>query len=326
MQIFDVRDPVVKKIKQIVPLKKVIAEIWQVYITMLKVMVPAIIIVKLLDVFGATDMLAKGLSPLMQLVGLPEQLGIIWATAILTNIYTAMVVFVDVTNNLALTTAQVSVLGILILICHSIPVEGAVAKMVGMSWRLTISLKVFGGLALAAFINWLYLALDYQQQTAILLWQNDYQQQGLLQWAKDQILLLITIYFIIASLIIGLGILRKLGVEKLMHLILSPVLKLLGITKAASNITIIGLTLGMTFGAGLLIAEVKKGEISKKDVLLAVVFLSLAHSLIEDTLLILLLGADAGAILWMRLLFAIAVTAGFSAYLTRRERTSCATS
>lgn len=306
--------------KQLISLRNVFAEIWQVYITMLKVMVPAIIVVKLLDHFGGTDLLAQLLAPLMTFVGLPEELGIIWATAMLTNIYTAMVVFVDVTENLALTTAQVSVLGILILICHSIPVEGAVAKLVGVSWRVTIVLKIAGGLLLAGFVNWLYLLFDYQQQEAVLLWQNNHAEQGLMEWAKGQMLLLITIYFIIAALIIGLGVLRKLGIEKLMHLMLSPLLKLLGITKAASNITIIGLTLGMTFGAGLLIAEVKKGVISKKDVFLSVIFLSLAHSLIEDTLLILLLGADLGAILWLRIIFAFVVTALIAQFIGRRER------
>jgi len=38
-------------------------------------------------------------------------------------------------------------------------------------------------------------------------------------------------------------------------------------------------------------------------------FLGLCHSVIEDTLLILLMGADLSAILWICLIFAIAVTA-----------------
>jgi hypothetical protein len=309
----------VKNIKQLVEIKKVFAEIWQVYITMLKVMVPTIIIVKILDTFGATEVLAKVLAPIMQFVGLPEQMGIVWATAMLTNIYTTMVVFVDVSEKLSLTTAQVSVIGILILICHSIPIEGAVAKMVGVKWRVTIALKVLGGLLFAGAVNSLYLFFDYQQQPAVLMWQGNVSDPSLTQWIEDQVIMIVSIYFIIASLIIGLGILRKLGIEKLMHMMLSPVLKLIGITKAASNITIIGLTLGMTFGAGLLISEVKNGSVSKRDVLLSIVFLSLAHSLIEDTLLILLLGADVGAILWLRIIFAVVVTMLFAKYLTKYE-------
>jgi hypothetical protein len=253
---------------------------------------------------------------------LPEQLGLVWATAILTNIFTAMVVFVDVTTQLELSVAQVSVMGILMLLSHSVPIEGGVAKMVGVSWRLTITLKVGGGLLLAALVNWFYTTLDYQQQTAVLLWQEELQEQNIMQWGIEQLQMLLTIFFIISALIIFLRILKKIGVEKLLHTLLSPVLKLLNITKNASNITITGITLGLSYGAGLLISEVKNGNISKQDVLLSISFLSLAHSLIEDTLLILLLGADVLAILWMRIIFAVIIIALLSKYISIRQSTN----
>jgi len=300
-------------------IKRLFLEISQVYLTLLKVMVPAIIIVKVLDLFGGTKWLAEVLAPLMQIVGLPEQLGLVWATAILTNIFTAMVVFVDVTAQLELSVAQVSVAGILILISHSVLIEGAVAKMVGVSWRLTISLKLGGGLLLATFVNWLYTTVDYQQQTAVLLWQSEKQEQTLLQWGLDQLQMLMSIFIIISALIILLRILKKIGVESLLQKSLSPILKLLSITKDASSITITCITLGLSYGAGLLISEVKKGHIGKKDVLLSVSFLSLAHSLIEDTLLILLLGADVIAILWIRIVFSIFIVALLAKYISIRE-------
>ncbi len=298
-------------------LKELFKEVTAVYLTLLKVMVPTIILVKILDLLGGTIWLATLLSPFMQFVGLPEQMGIIWATAILTNVYTSMIVFVDVTANMQLSVAQVSVMGILILLSHSIPMEGAVAKMVGVSWRLTISLKLGGGLLLAALVSYIYRAFDYQQQPAVLLWQNVQLDQSLEQWAIDQLLLLGSIFFIIFALMTLLRILRLIGVEKLMQLALSPLLKLLNISKDASNITIIGITLGLSFGAGLLISEIKSGKISKRDVLLSISLLSLAHSLIEDTLLILLLGADVTAILWLRIVFAVLVVALMSQYLGR---------
>ncbi len=300
-------------------LKSVFQEISQVYMTLLKVMVPAIIIVKILDLLGGTQWLAEVLAPLMQLVGLPEQLGLVWATAILTNIFTAMVVFVDVTTQLELSVAQVSVIGILILISHSVPIEGAVAKMVGVSWRLTITLKLGGGLFLAALVNWLYTALDYQQQTAVLIWQSERQEQTLMQWGIEQLQMLLSIFFIISALIILLRVLKKIGVENLLKKALSPIFKLIGITKDASNITITGITLGLSYGAGLLISEVKKGNIGKKDILLSISFLSLAHSLIEDTLLVLLLGADVMAILWMRVIFAVIIVALLAKYIAFKE-------
>jgi len=294
-------------------------EIIRVYLTLLKVMVPAILVVRILDMLGGTQWLAGMLAPLMQFVGLPEPLGLVWATAILTNIFTAIVVFVDVTMHLELSVAQVSVIGILILVSHSVPIEGAVAKMAGVSWRLTISLKLGGGLLLAALVNWFYTTLDYQQQTAVLLWQSERTAQSLMQWGLEQLQMLVGIFFIITALIVLLRILKKIGLESALQKLLSPLFKILNITKDASNIIITGITLGLSYGAGLLISEVKKGNIRKKDVLLSVSFLSLAHSLIEDTLLILLLGADVLAILWIRVFFAVIIVALLAKVIEKRQ-------
>lgn len=66
----------------------------------------------------------------------------------------------------------------------------------------------------------------------------------------------------------------------------------------AANTIVIGVMLGLSFGAGLLIQEARTGKLKPRDALLAISFLGLCHSLIEDTLLIMLLGADLSAILW----------------------------
>jgi len=301
-------------------MRKVFRDILQAYMSLLKVMVPAIIAVKVLYLLGGTVYLGEFLAPVMHLIGLPEQMALVWATAMLTNVYTAMVVFVDVSSSMQLSVAQVSVVGVLILLSHSIPVEGAVAKLVGVRWRVTITLRVLGGLVMAALVNWLYHSLDYQQQAATLLWSSEVKNITLGQWVIEQLKLLVTIFFIISALMGLLALLRKIGVEKLMHLALSPFLKLLNISKDASSITIVGITLGLSFGAGLLINEVKSGNISKKDVFLSVCFLNIAHSLIEDTLLVLLLGADIVAILWLRILFAFVLVAIISKVMFKGEK------
>jgi len=301
-------------------MRKVFRDILQAYMSLLKVMVPAIIAVKVLDLLGGTVYLGEFLAPVMHLIGLPEQMALVWATAMLTNVYTAMVVFVDVSSSMQLSVAQVSVVGVLILLSHSIPVEGAVAKLVGVRWRVTITLRVLGGLVMAALVNWLYHSLDYQQQAATLLWSSEVKNITLGQWVIEQLKLLVTIFFIISALMGLLALLRKIGVEKLMHLALSPFLKVLNISKDASSITIVGITLGLSFGAGLLINEVKSGNISKKDVFLSVCFLNIAHSLIEDTLLVLLLGADIVAILWLRILFAFVLVAIISKVMFKGEK------
>jgi hypothetical protein len=126
-------------------------DILRVYWTLLKIMVPTLIVVKLLDSVGGTEWLAILLSPFMEALGLPQEWGLVWAVAILTNIYTAMAVFYEVAGQADFTGAQITVLGLLILFAHSLPMEGAVAKAAGVPWWMTIVFRVGGGLV----IGWL---------------------------------------------------------------------------------------------------------------------------------------------------------------------------
>ncbi|QUM86217.1 MULTISPECIES: hypothetical protein [unclassified Moritella] len=290
-------------------LKLLLLDVWRVYLTLLKVMVPALIIVKGFDLVGGTQWLAAFLSPFMNLVGLPDEMGLVWATAMLTNIYTGMAVFFELAGDSSLSVAQVSVLGIMMLLAHALPVEGAVAKLSGVSWRITLPLRIGGGFILGMIANQIYQFGDWQQQPAVIVWQPTPASSSIPDWAIAQLTMLASIFFIIAALIILLRLLKWCGIEKLIQTLLSPFLKALTIGKETTNVCVIGLVLGLSFGAGLLIDEARTGKISKRDIFLAVCFLGLTHSIIEDTLLILLLGADVMSILWGRLVFGFIVIA-----------------
>jgi spore maturation protein SpmB len=287
--------------------KGFVLDVVTVYRILLKVMVPALIIVKALDLAGGTAWLAWLLAPAMSVVGLPGEMGIVWAAAILTNIYTAMIVYASLALSEPLTVAQVTVLGVMVLVAHSLPVEAAVAKAAGVSWRATLTLRLGGALALGGLLNLVYSTGGWLQTPSRLLWQPAAVEPGLAAWALDQLWMLAGIFFVIAVLMAILRLLRLLGIERLMHVLLAPVLKLIGIRREAANITIIGTTLGLSFGAGLLLKDARSGTLSRRDIFLTLGFLGLCHSLIEDTLLILLLGADLSGVLWARLAFALLV-------------------
>ena len=116
---------------------------------------------------------------------------------------------------------------------------------------------------------------------------------------------------------------KLLGVEKLMAILLRPFLRILGISKEATNLTIIGITLGLSFGGGLLISEAKRGHIAARDVFTAIMLLNLLHSLIEDTLLIMLIGADFYTIFWGRLVFSVLVVALIAQFIKRLDDHFC---
>lgn len=291
------------------PVKRLFHDAVSSYLVLMRLMIPALIIVKLLDMVGGTQLLAKLLAPVMYLVGLPPEIGIVWAAALLTSIYTALAVFADMSLHVPLSVAQVSVLGTMILVAHSLPVEGAVAKATGVAWPATLLIRVGGALVLGALLNLVYSTTGSLQQTAVMVWRPEATDDTLAAWAVTQLKGLVIIFFIILGLMLLLRVLKAIGVERLMHALLAPLLRMIGIGREAGNVTIIGFTLGLSIGAGLLIREAQTGKLSRRDIFLTMAFLGLCHSIIEDTLLVLLMGGDLAAILWTRLAFAIVVTA-----------------
>ncbi|BES70443.1 hypothetical protein RE428_14610 [Marinobacter nanhaiticus D15-8W] len=285
----------------------ILQETGLVYLTLLKLLVPALIIVKILESIGFTEWLATVLAPLMSLLGLPEELSIVWAATLLTNIYTGMAIFYNLPGDSALTVAQVTVLGTLMVVGHGLPVEGAVARKAGVPWWLTLLLRVGGALVLGSLLNLVYQWTGWLQEANQLVWRPEQIDTSLSAWAWAQLQTLVTIFVVILALISLLRILRAVGIERLLHALLYPMLRLLGIGKDAANTTIIGITLGLSFGGGLLIRDAQSGRLSARDAFLTLAFLGLCHSLIEDTLLVMLLGADLSGILWARILFAFLI-------------------
>lgn len=281
----------------------------KVYWTLLKVMVPALLIVKALEMLGMIELLSQWLSPLMSPLGLPEPLSVVWAATLLTNIYTGLVIFFEVTRDTPLTVAQVTVLGVLMAVGHSLPIEGAVARMAGVPWWLTVLLRAGGAWLLGWLLHLSYSWGGWLQHANQVVWEPAVQDATLTAWLQGQAVTLATIFVVIFALMSLLKLLRWLGVERLIHKLLYPLLRLLGIGPAAANITVIGITLGLTFGAGLLLREARSGRLTPRDIVLTLCFLGLCHSLIEDTLLIMLMGADLSGLLWARLAFALLIIA-----------------
>lgn len=272
-------------------------------------MIPVIVLVKILELLGATHYLAEIISPIMSFVGLPPELGIVWAGTLLSNIYTGMVLFISAPVSADLTVIQVTVLGILMLIAHSLPVELRVAQKIGVSIGVSMFLRVAG----AYLAAWIYLSivriLGVSEIQAQILWNPVIAQQDLWQWAVSQIKLLMQIVIIISALVVLLKLIKALKIDRLIQFIVRPILPLLGLTDKAINITLVGFTLGLTYGAGLLIQESRSGKLGAKELFFTVCLLLICHGLIEDTLLILLLGADIYGVLVFRLIFSIGLIA-----------------
>ena len=90
-----------------------------------KVMFPIAIIIRIFQLLGWMPYVGEILAPLMQLMGLPGEMGIVWATSMLVNIYGGIFAYVTLLPDLAqpMTIAQITVLSTIILLAHTFPVR-----------------------------------------------------------------------------------------------------------------------------------------------------------------------------------------------------------
>ena len=87
-----------------------------------------------------------------------------------------------------------------------------------------------------------------------------------------------------------------------------PVADLLDVSKEAVLPLVVGLTIGFSYGSGILISSAKDGSLSLKDRYAVAVFLSICHSVFEDTLILAAIGASLFWLLSSRSVLAIVTT------------------
>lgn len=286
--------------------RSALADAVRVSLDLYKVMIPIIVAVKALQELDLIGLFALPLSPLMGLVGLPASMGLVWATGMLNNIYSALLVFAALAPAEGVTAAQCTVLCTMLLIAHNLPVECRVAQKCGPSLPGQVLARVLGALACGWLLHLAYGLTGTLAETNRILWTPAAAPSGLWPWAWGEARNLAAIFAIILALMLAMRLLTALRVTALLDALLRPALRAMGIGPEASLVTVTGLALGLTYGSGLIIHEVRSGRIGRRDVFYAVTLMGLSHALIEDTLLMVLMGAHVSGILWGRLAFSLA--------------------
>ena len=280
-------------------------DILRINIDLYRVMIPIIILVKIAQEAGVIDHIARLLAPVMGLVDLPPSMGLVWATTMVSNIYGGMIVFASLAADEPLTVAQVTTLGGMMLIAHSLPVEVSISHKTGMRATFNLLLRVGCALLYGMLLNLIYTKAGWLGETNELGWIPEIPDNSLWAWVLSQLSIFVKISIIIALLVSFLRFLKYSGVENILIYLLKPILAVTGLGHKTVPITIVGMGMGLTYGGGLLIQESRKGDLSSKEIFGSMFLLALCHGLIEDTLLIMLLGADISGALYFRVIFSL---------------------
>lgn len=289
------------------------------FATLVKIMLPVMLVIRIGEEFGLSETLGTGLAPVMQLVGLPPETGIVWATGMLTGLYGGIGAYIALFPQMDLTVAQGSILCAMMLFAHAIPLEQAIVRRAGASFLLTSLLRIGGALFYGAAIAWICSLTDSLSAPLELGWlPGAGSDAGWGAWSYSALISFVSIFAIIVALFIGLDLLEKLGVMRRIIAAIEPALRAIGLDTRLAPLTTIGLLLGLTYGGALIIQATKDQDFTPRAKFLALSLLSLSHSLIEDTALMLALGADIWIVLVGRLIFTVCIVAVLAKVLELR--------
>ncbi len=128
---------------------------------------------------------------------------------------------------------------------------------------------------------------------------------------------------IIIPLMMGLALLRDSHLLDRVAGFLQPVMRRFNLSNRAAYPLLAGLFLGIVFGSGVIISFARDGSLTKRDLMLVLVFLGICHSIIEDTVVFIALGANGWILIAVRII--LAAMAAFIASILIRPRTEAAT-
>jgi spore maturation protein SpmB len=285
--------------------KKVVRDIIDVSLTLFKIMIPTLIVVKILQELGIVDFLTAVMAPAMSFIGLSADMAVVLTTTMLTNPYAGLIVFAGSPAVDGLTVGQASIAASFMLFTHSLPVEVLISRKAGVRMRVTLLVRIGGACLFFFLLHHLLQVTGWLAAEAFVSLPQFAQSSSLLEWGIDQIKGLIFVQLVIIVLLFFLEFLRIIGVERLIRLALNPFLKFMGVGDKAATIAVVGVTLGLGFGGGLLIKEVATGQIPRKDVFGVLCFINLLHSIFEDTSVVMLLGPNLFIVLIGRTIYSM---------------------
>lgn len=290
--------------------RRVVVDSFGLYWSLLKIMIPVMVAVKIAVELGMITLLGQAFAPIMGLVGLPAEMGIVWATTCLVNLYGGAAALLGVLPQTPLTVAQMTVLATMMLAGHGLPLEQRICQKAGASLLVTAALRLGVAVVYGAVLSAVYSGFDLlQQPMPPSLLPMPAEDAGWLAWGLSSLESLLSILGIILVLILVLRLMDISGITALLTRIFAPILRVMGIGPEATPLTMVGVLLGLSYGGGLIIRESQAGRLPGRDTFLAIAFLSICHSLIEDTLFMMALGGHWSGVLLGRFVFAVALLA-----------------
>jgi spore maturation protein SpmB len=259
---------------------------------LLSIMVPVSFVVLLLQLTGILAFIAPFFEPVFALLGLPGEGAIVFATSAIMGIFSAIAVM----ETLGMAGRTVTILALMCLISHGLPIESVIQKKTGSSLWAIILVRLTASFVGAIALNWLlpadaHHATPLGLESALAPFSVRFLPE-LKTWSIGIVLLCGRIMVIITLLMVFQRILQEFGITTMLSRLLRYPLALMGIPQEAAFLWVVANTLGLTLGAGVLVEYVESGRLSRKHADMLNYHIAISHSVLEDASIFMAMGVS----------------------------------
>ncbi|RJP79401.1 MAG: iron transporter [Desulfobacteraceae bacterium] len=261
---------------------------WNGFVWMLKILVPISFLTSLLAWSGWIYRLDFILEPVMGLIGLPAVAALPLFAGLLTGIYGAIAAMAL----LPMTVDQMTLVAIFLLISHNLIQESMIQSQSGLSFLKATTFRLIASIVTVMAAS---CFMDPESSVAVILATAPVPTHEpflsmLNTWLLTTLVLSGKILAIIMTLMMVLEIMKSYHLIDRIVRMMSLVLKTLGLGKQSGFLWLTAAAFGLTYGAAVIVEEVKEGNLSKDELERLHLSIGINHAMIEDPALFLSLG------------------------------------
>ncbi len=250
--------------------------------------------IMLLQYLGVIEWISYWLTPIFSHFGLPGEAALAYVSGYFVNCYSAIAVM----TTLDLSTRAATILSVMVLCSHNMIVETTVQHKTGSSVARIVAIRTLSAFILGWVLNKIMPGSfettsatgNVQEQLTFMIMLEDWFFRTL----KNVIIMAILVYL----LTVLQKILTEYGIIEYISKFLKPVMIFFGLSPKTAFLWLVSNTLGLAYGAGIMIEEAEKGITTKEENDLLNHHIGISHSNLED---LLLFAAVGGAYFWMLL-------------------------
>ena len=277
----------------------------------IQIIIPVSFVVTLLDFYGVIEWISTYTAPLFQLIGLQGNAAIVYFSSLFLPLYAPIAIIAT----LPLTLREITILALMCLITHNLPIECAVQRRSGTPfWQtlvIRITFSILGGILLNLILPDT-LGFNSSPKLGEVPQAEGYENittlsSQLINWLTSTLSLCIKIILIITALMYGQFLLKRYGIINKIARPLAPFMRLCGLQPDSAFLWLVAQIVGLTYGAGIMAQEIEESGANREELHRINLHICVNHSLIEDTAIFCMLGVAWYFLVIPRLIFAIII-------------------